>query len=221
LINPTGVGVPLFVNLTSTSSQSEDLELNVILPENWQAVCNGVLLESIGQNMTLQAGHIDPQIDDIPCTLHRISGPLEGKLTFSVASKDGVLQWEGSQVFTFSERPNDTTSIAVETIAGGIAVFLAFVLLLAISLRKRGDSEIVELQEEDEQSMEIVQAGPPASNGPPIQQSTMTPHHEPEQQTTSNEQGPALPAEGLPQGWTMEQWTHYGQQYLDRMKGQA
>ena len=49
----------------------------------------------------------------------------------------------------------------------------------------------------------------------------MTPHHEPEQQATSNEQGPALPAEGLPQGWTMEQWTHYGQQYLDRMKGQA
>ena len=63
--------------------------------------------------------------------------------------------------------------------------------------------------------MEIVQAGPPASNGPPIQQSTMTPHPEPEQQ------GPMLPAEGLPQGWTMEQWTHYGQQYLDRMKGQA
>lgn len=215
LINPTGVGVPLFVNLTSTSSQPEDLELNVILPENWQAVCNGVLLESIGQNMTLQAGHIDPQIDDIPCTLHRISGPLEGKLTFSVASKDGVVQWEGSQVFTFSERPNDTASIAVETVAGGIAVFLAFVLLMAISLRKRGDSEIVEMQEEDEQSMEIVQAGPPASNGPPIQQSTMTHHHEPEQQ------GPMLPAEGLPQGWTMEQWTHYGQQYLDRMKGQA
>ncbi|MDP6362001.1 MAG: hypothetical protein QF633_02055, partial [Candidatus Poseidoniaceae archaeon] len=77
------------------------------------------------------------------------------------------------------------------------------------------------LQEEDEQSMDIVQAGPPASNGPPIQQSTMTPHHEPEQQATSNEQGPMLPAEGLPQGWTMEQWSHYGQQYLDRMKGQA
>ena len=27
--------------------------------------------------------------------------------------------------------------------------------------------------------------------------------------------GPPLPAEGLPDGWTMDQWEHYGQQYLD------
>ena len=27
--------------------------------------------------------------------------------------------------------------------------------------------------------------------------------------------GPHLPPEGLPDGWTMEQWEHYGQQYLD------
>ncbi len=28
--------------------------------------------------------------------------------------------------------------------------------------------------------------------------------------------GPPLPASGLPEGWTMEQWQHYGQQWLDR-----
>ena len=27
--------------------------------------------------------------------------------------------------------------------------------------------------------------------------------------------GPPLPPGGLPDGWTMEQWEHYGQQYLD------
>ena len=27
--------------------------------------------------------------------------------------------------------------------------------------------------------------------------------------------GPPLPAAGLPNGWTMEQWQHYGQQWLD------
>jgi hypothetical protein len=27
--------------------------------------------------------------------------------------------------------------------------------------------------------------------------------------------GPPLPATGLPNGWTMEQWQHYGQQWLD------
>ena len=29
--------------------------------------------------------------------------------------------------------------------------------------------------------------------------------------------GPPLPPTGLPDGWTMEQWTHYGDQYLQRM----
>ena len=27
--------------------------------------------------------------------------------------------------------------------------------------------------------------------------------------------GPPLPPTGLPAGWTMEQWRHYGQNYLD------
>ncbi|MEC7058817.1 MAG: hypothetical protein VXW90_01010, partial [Candidatus Thermoplasmatota archaeon] len=29
--------------------------------------------------------------------------------------------------------------------------------------------------------------------------------------------GPPLPPGGLPAGWTMEQWTYYGQQYIDQM----
>ena len=28
--------------------------------------------------------------------------------------------------------------------------------------------------------------------------------------------GPTLPATGLPEGWTMEQWQHYGEEYLRR-----
>ena len=29
---------------------------------------------------------------------------------------------------------------------------------------------------------------------------------------------PPLPVSGLPDGWTMEQWKHYGQQWLDQQK---
>ena len=32
--------------------------------------------------------------------------------------------------------------------------------------------------------------------------------------------GPPLPPGGLPAGWSMEQWTYYGQQYLDRLNHQ-
>ena len=33
--------------------------------------------------------------------------------------------------------------------------------------------------------------------------------------TLPSPSGPPLPASGLPEGWTMEQWEHYGQQWLD------
>jgi hypothetical protein len=29
---------------------------------------------------------------------------------------------------------------------------------------------------------------------------------------------PPLPETGLPQGWTMDQWRSYGQQYLDKQE---
>ena len=32
--------------------------------------------------------------------------------------------------------------------------------------------------------------------------------------------GPPLPETGLPEGWTMEQWVHYGEEYLERTQGQ-
>ena len=41
-------------------------------------------------------------------------------------------------------------------------------------------------------------------------------HHAPAPQLT----GPPLPPGGLPAGWTAEQWAYYGQQYLDRLRGQ-
>lgn len=31
--------------------------------------------------------------------------------------------------------------------------------------------------------------------------------------------GPPLPESGLPEGWTMEQWAHYGAEYLRRQGG--
>lgn len=45
---------------------------------------------------------------------------------------------------------------------------------------------------------------------PPISEPTVVPETAPPQSA-----GPPLPPEGLPDGWTMEQWQHYGQKYLD------
>ena len=48
-----------------------------------------------------------------------------------------------------------------------------------------------------------------------FQQPVATTPVAPQATMTSPVAGPPLPATGLPAGWTMEQWQHYGQQYLD------
>ena len=35
--------------------------------------------------------------------------------------------------------------------------------------------------------------------------------------TPEVQQTPPLPATGLPEGWTMEQWAYYGQEHLDNL----
>ena len=65
-----------------------------------------------------------------------------------------------------------------------------------------------------------------AWDSPPIDTfSSPVPEHYPPEQTQPVAdlaqmevavQGPPLPAGGLPEGWTMEQWQHYGHQYQDQ-----
>ncbi len=42
---------------------------------------------------------------------------------------------------------------------------------------------------------------------------------EPAVQPVAVQSGPAIPISGLPDGWTMEQWQHYGEQYLAAQMG--
>lgn len=93
--------------------------------------------------------------------------------------------------------------------------------MMTLLLRNRGKEERFE-DEVKEEPEEFVQSGPPASAGPPIsvQEPTISMPTETFVQPRV-ETGPALPEGGLPAGWSEEQWSHYGQQYLDRLEGQA
>ena len=75
---------------------------------------------------------------------------------------------------------------------------------LIITINKFKDKTL-----EDNESKPV--SGPPIS-GPPITTQHNT-NYTP--QTTMSETSPPLPETGLPQGWTMEQWEYYGQQYLE------
>ena len=216
----TGVGVPFFVNITSLSSQHEDVLLYATTPEDWQMVCNGVLIEGDGQNLSFSPGHLTPQLTDVPCTLHRLGGPLEGRISFLIATTDGTITWQDSQVIGFSERPQDSASLSVETMAGGLAAFLGFLLLMVLMLRNRSPEEEMETAMEKEFPLLLASAGPPVSTGPPVSAGQNTHHvQEPHSENMVSIE-PPLPPTGLPVGWSMEQWTHYGQQYLDQNEGQ-
>ena len=42
-----------------------------------------------------------------------------------------------------------------------------------------------------------------------------------EAEIVENTIGPPIPTEGIPKGWTIEQWNHYGQQWLDNLPEQS
>ena len=43
----------------------------------------------------------------------------------------------------------------------------------------------------------------------------------PELESVLPDSAPEIPEEGLPEGWTVEQWAHYGNQWLERKKGEV
>ena len=51
----------------------------------------------------------------------------------------------------------------------------------------------------------------------PVMATPPPPSDAPEPASASS--GPPLPSTGLPEGWTMEQWEHYGEEYLRRQGG--
>ena len=113
---------------------------------------------------------------------------------------------------TFSfERPAQQESFLSKNLNGPtlVASVLGFIVLAAILFVIRRQRIPVE---EDE----VFVAGPPISQQRLVQPSAPVDEEVVSQDSPVNS-GPPLPEEGLPAGWSMEQWVHYGQQYLDRL----
>ena len=216
----TGIPAPFWINVTSSSTQSEEYLIRVEQPERWQTVCQGVLVNQTGQILEHDAGHLTPKYTDMMCELHRLGGDTEGEVTVTIESTDGVMQWSDSRSFSFTIVEDEGFAMNSEMIATSIAGVLFIAILLTLLLRKRNtiseDDDEVEYQEPQ---MQNVVSGPPVStNGPPASQVSSPPvfNQAPVVENAVNSHvGPQLPPDGLPAGWTMEQWQYYGQQYLD------
>lgn len=204
----SGTGVPFWLNLTSTSSQDEIYNVEISKPQGWQIVCLGLLVNESGRNFEFEPGHISPKYEDIKCELHRLEGPLEGNLQFVVESEDGVLSWQDEQFYVFEQMETEQFEMNAEVLATSIAGFLFAAVILTLLLRKRSNRETEEMYDSHPKTIPVFETVE-LEQGPPI--SSPTPEPSPVPLFT----GPEVPAEGLPAGWSMEQWQYYGQQYLD------
>ena len=143
------------------------------------------------------------------CTIHRLGSVLEGKLIVSMTSIDQTISSSSEQIITYTVPDENEGFMNIQMnaptlITGGIAIVM--VMLIALIIRRKS------IPFEDDEANEI--QGPPIASGPPaskIDTALQQPVIEHEQSS------PAIPESGLPDGWSMEQWHHYGQQYLDRM----
>lgn len=207
---PHGTAARIWVNHTSTSTFTESFVLKAAHEEGWQVTCDKRLVNATGTTYDLAPGHVTPQAKQHLCEILRLNGALDGNVTFSLSSLDGILQHGDSIAISFEAPPKPEGLSNAVLVSGGVGLGV-LVLLSALLLGRRG-------RDEGDKTFDIVTES--SVSGPPVSQPIA---EEPERQVepipveaqTIPNQGPPLPETGLPEGWTMEQWAYYGQQYLD------
>ena len=142
---------------------------------------------------------------------------------FSLYSDDGIVGSENTLFIEFKELETEMglSSTALAIGGGGFAILvILMVQLIRYSGSRRNTEDDIEKYTPPLE--EHVPSGPPIST----QILDDSPHgHVKENEkgvdsghphaNSQRSHGPPLPASGLPDGWTMEQWSYYGQQYLD------
>ena len=212
---PHGTAAPVQVNLTSMSTMNENVVISMAGEEGWQVTCNKILVNQSGVELTLLPGHINPQSSNQRCEILRLDGPQQGELSVSVSTADEFIVSTHKLDLTFESAPEAESMSATTMVAGGAGLLVIMGLTL-LFMRRRG-SELTEMEEVLQHAM--APAGPPVSTTshhkevPTIAQDTAL--DEPSAPQHSPLSGPPLPEDGLPPGWSEEQWQYYGQQYLD------
>jgi hypothetical protein len=183
--------------------------------------------------------NVDSNEDGIPDN----DADLIGKSVTYTFRSDGVqsvkvMAWDedperpGTKVVSFAVLPADRT--ALENLGASLVGeeakpiaqlgLLAALLLVVVFITRRksrpeensvwdevtGTLALSAFDERDEKIEEKRPEGPP-----PDYLFEQSLQQAPNQSTALSQRGPPLPESGLPEGWTMEQWEHYGHQWLD------
>ena len=79
-----------WLNMTSFSTQSEDIVYAISHPENWQVICDGTLVAADEEtNISLPYLRTTDSLKDIRCEVQRIGGPYTGEVLVRASTLDG------------------------------------------------------------------------------------------------------------------------------------
>ena len=158
--------------------------------------------------MELEPGHIVQVERKLACSVLRNGGDAEGTLGVVVQTDDDATVAAETQTLSWNV-PVEENGMNAQMIAiGGGGLLLVAAAVALLMFRSSENEEVI--HDED---------GKTRPTGPPV-----TVQSSPESQTpvqgagppVSVQRGPPLPSSGLPAGWTMDQWEHYGQQWIDQ-----
>ena len=210
--NNTLANHEIWLNLTSLSTQTEDITYSFTYPENWQMMCDGTLIandETV--NASLPYARNAEAFKDIRCEIQRLGGVYIGDIVLTASTIDEVIQFSDTRTYEF-EKPAAEEGFFSKNINGPtlIAVGIGVLILIAILFiaRKQRNTPVEE---------EAFISGPPISQQTIVQTVPTQTTVEVVTEAATETSTPPLPDGGLPDGWSMEQWIHYGHQYLERL----
>jgi len=197
----------LWVNITTKSTIDENYLLQFDSPNGWEIMCQSEVVNETGFLIEQPIKNDIQRSSSSYCEIINSGTIYEGTVALKLLNQDGSTLFTGSETYTFEKKISDSASLSTNEIGGIIGLILAVIvtsLIIMIRLKKN----------DVEENFEKPKKGPPIS-GPPI---TTAVENSP---TLEYDTGisPQIPEDGLPQGWSIEQWKHYGQQYLDRTRG--
>lgn len=211
---PHGTSGQIQINQTSTSTMNENMVLLISGQEGWQISCEKRLVNETGVDVAFTPGHITPQLNQQRCEVLRMSGPLEGQLIVEAKTADGFLRTTYALNLSFEAPPADSSMSSTTMIGAGLGGLVFLAGLLFVMRGRTHDEDLLE-------SLDETPSGPPVNDVshekivPEVHTDAQKPAGPPASSAPVSQTGPPLPEGGLPPGWTEEQWTYYGQQYLD------
>ena len=117
-----------WVNLTSTSTQSEIFDVTAISPNGWGVICDGNTIHISSARIEMEPGHLTTQKHDMRCEIIRESGEYSGDVMILINGSDSRIMHVVNQQVTWA-KPTTEEGVSTMIVASGIGGFIALVRL--------------------------------------------------------------------------------------------